>query len=235
MIQEHNIPFAQLTLPPEEVYEAMGYGTEPPDGEIREIVEEVIEHISSFAIARYLYFTTEGALDKTTLQIAQNTRQQEPTLLNIGPIISKQLRGSTSYALFVATAGEEFQAWMDKVKACDDMVLQYIADSLGSCVAEKIADYMEQDLSRRLAPEGLKHTNRFSPGYCEWHVSEQHKLFPLFPKDRPCGVQLTDSSLMIPIKSVSGIIGIGAEVKKMEYSCGVCTLERCYKKKRMQK
>lgn len=239
MIQEHNIPFSALTLPPEEVYEAMGYGAEAPEEEIRVVVEEVIAHVSSFAIGRFMYFTVEGVLDKTTLRITQNTRQteqspqqKEPTLLNIGSIISKQLRGATSYALFVATAGEEFQAWMDKVKACDDMVLQYIADSLGSCLAERIADYMEQDLGRRLTPEGLKHTNRFSPGYCEWHVSEQHKLFSLFPVSSPCGVQLTDSSLMLPIKSVSGIIGIGAEVKKMEYSCGICTFERCYKKKR---
>lgn len=228
MNQEFNIPFSELSVIPEEIYEAMGYDSVLPDEEIREIVEEVLEHVASFAIARFVYFTTEGILGKDTLQIAQ-------TNLHIGPTICKQLSGSTSFALFVATAGREFQEWTDRVKLCDDMVLQYIADSLGSCLAEKAADYMENHLAAVIAPEGLQHTNRFSPGYCNWHVSEQQELFSLFPSPSPCGVHLTSSSLMIPIKSVSGIIGIGNKVKKTAYSCGLCNLEQCYKRQHINK
>lgn len=227
MIQEHNIPFSKLATTPEEIYEAMGYGSESPGEDIREIVEEVLEHVASFAIGRFMYFTTEGVLSSKTLEMEKNT-------FNVGPIIARQLAGSTSFVLFVATAGQEFQQWMDRVKLCDDMVLQYIADSLGSCLAEKVADYMEKHLSAVIASQGLKHTNRFSPGYCNWHVSEQQNLFSLFPTPAPCGIELTESSLMIPIKSVSGIIGIGSQVKKLEYSCGLCTLERCYKKRKPQ-
>ncbi|MCK7538940.1 MAG: hypothetical protein MZV63_52410 [Marinilabiliales bacterium] len=46
-------------------------------------------------------------------------------------------------------------------------------------------------------------TNRFSPGYCGWDVAEQHKLFSFF-KDNFCGITLTESALMNPVKSVSG-------------------------------
>ena len=227
MIQEYNISFSDLSVTPEEVYEAMGYGAETPEEDIREIVEEVLEHVASFMIGRFTYFTTNGTLDRNTLQIAQTT-------LNIGSIISRQLKGSEAFVLFAATAGQEFEEWMEKVKCCDDIVLQFIADSLGSCLAEKVADYMEKYLATEIASEGLKHTNRFSPGYCDWHVFEQQKLFSFFPTPSPCGIQLTDSSLMIPIKSVSGIIGIGTNVRKMEYSCGLCTFERCYKKKSLR-
>ena len=82
------------------------------------------------------------------------------------------------------------------------MVKVYIADSLGSIIAEKAADCMEEELAAFIEKRGWKHTNRYSPGYCGWHVSEQQKLFSLFPVASPCGIQLTDSSLMIPIKSV---------------------------------
>jgi len=223
----HQITFSELSVTQQEVYEAMGYGAETPGEDIREIVEEVLEHVASFMIGRFTYFTTSGTLDKNTLQIAQ-------TALNIGSIISRQLKGSEAFVLFAATAGQEFEEWMEKVKCCDDIVLQFIADSLGSCLAEKVADYMENCLATEIASEGLKHTNRFSPGYCDWHVSEQQKLFSLFPTPSPCGIRLTESSLMIPIKSVSGIIGIGTNVKRMEYSCGLCTFERCYKKKALR-
>lgn len=84
---------------------------------------------------------------------------------------------------------------------------------------------MEEELAAFIEKRGWKHTNRYSPGYCGWHVSEQQKLFSLFPVASPCGIQLTDSSLMIPIKSVSGIIGVGSHVRKLEYTCGLCTYE----------
>jgi len=72
-----------------------------------------------------------------------------------------------------------------------------------------------------MAQTGLKITNRYSPGYCGWVTSEQHKLFALLPKDI-CSIRLTESSLMLPIKSVSGFIGIGPNVRFNPYTCQLC-------------
>jgi len=73
---------------------------------------------------------------------------------------------------------------------------------------------------------GLKVSNRYSPGYCTWDVSEQKKLFSFFP-DRFAGITLSDSSLMNPIKSVSGIAGIGKDIKHLGYVCDNCTVVDC--------
>lgn len=37
---------------------------------------------------------------------------------------------------------------------------------------------------------------------------------------------------MIPIKSVSGIIGTGSAVHKVDYTCGLCTYDACYRRKK---
>ena len=110
------------------------------------------------------------------------------------------------------------------------MVRVFIADALGSVVAERCADVMEESLQESIDKLGWHHTNRFSPGYCGWHVSQQQLLFPLFGGNT-CGVLLTDSSLMVPIKSISGIIGIGKKVRKLDYTCGLCDFTQCYKRK----
>lgn len=223
MVREHNIPFDKLSVGRRDIYEAIGYGTETPDEDILKIIEESIERATSLGVARFMYLTTEGCLTNKTLQIADQT-------FCIGPVIANQLAGSEEYALFVATTGQAFEKWLEEVKLSDDIVLQFITNSIGSCFAEKAADHMEQYLEQEILPKGLKHTNRFSPGYCNWSVSEQQKLFSLFPTPTPCGVRLTPSSLMVPVKSVSGIIGIGEQVKRTDYPCGLCGLERCYKR-----
>ena len=135
----------------------------------------------------------------------------EQPAFDLGRTILRQLSSSEAYALFICTSGVEYEAYQQQLKAQGDMLRVFIADALG-----------------RL---GWKHTNRYSPGYCGWHVSEQQLLFPLF-EGHTCGVRLTDSSLMLPIKSVSGIIGIGEKVRKLDYTCGLCDFEKCYKRRK---
>jgi hypothetical protein len=57
-------------------------------------------------------------------------------------------------------------------------------------------------------------------------VEEQKKLFSFLPKEF-CGVSLTDSALMIPIKSISGIIGVGKNVEYKQYFCDTCGRKDC--------
>ena len=43
----------------------------------------------------------------------------------------------------------------------------------------------------------------------------------------PTGITINESCLMQPIKSVSGIIGIGDEVRKRSYGCDICNSTSC--------
>ena len=160
----------------------------------------------------------------------QSLEASPTTVLSPGHIILRQLRGSEAYAFFVCTAGVEFEAFQQQLKQQDDLVRVFIADALGSVIAERCADQMELHLQQSIDKLGWHHTNRFSPGYCGWHVSQQQLLFPLF-RGHTCGVSLIASSLMVPIKSVSGIIGIGRNVRHLDYTCGLCNLQQCIYKR----
>ena len=140
-------------------------------------------------------------------------------------IIYHQLKNSEQLAIFVCTAGEGISQW-SKQMIPDDPLKGFIADILGSVVVESAIDVIHQKLNDETEQKGLKITNRYSPGYCNWHTSEQHKLFSLLPP-KICGIQLTDSALMLPIKSVSGFIGIGAKVRFNPYTCQLCEATHC--------
>lgn len=222
----HELTPDELKISPEDIYIQMGYGDTAPDDMTIAETETLMAQISAILKARCCFMITDGTLntEKETLSVMGRE-------FNIGRIITRQLRGSQRYAFFVATAGMEFEEFQHKLKASGDMVKIFITDAIGSVIAEKAADRMEELLENLISPGGWHHTNRFSPGYCGWHVSEQQSLFPLFNTDAPCGVTLTDSSLMTPIKSVSGVIGLGENVRKLEYTCGLCDFKLCYKRK----
>ena len=175
--------------------------------------ESIIRDVQQWLRPRYVYLT----------------RPDIPSEFHLGHIIAHQLRGSSAYALFIATAGTEYEEYLRRLKQLGDEVRVFIADAMGSVIAERCADAMERQLQASIDKLSWHHTNRFSPGYCGWPVSEQQMLFPLFGS-HTCGVSLTEGSLMVPVKSVSGIIGMGADVTRKEYICNLCDYEKCYKR-----
>lgn len=225
MIQRE-LTFDQLGISLSEIYEQMGYGTSVPDEMTADETNDMLAKIREILHPKFCFFVTDGKLDIDAFHLSAMGHD-----FNIGRIIARQLRDSQRYAFFVATAGMEFENLQHRLMDSGDMVKVFIADAIGSVIAEKTADKMEEELQNLLDPSGWHHTNRFSPGYCGWHVSEQQSLFPLFQTDKPCGVTLSESSLMTPIKSVSGVIGLGTKVRKLEYSCGICDFKQCYKRR----
>jgi len=213
-VTEKTLSFEELGITPADVYEQMGYHDAQPDKATQQETAMILKEVSQWLRPRFSYFVVNKQPD-----------------FEMGNIILRQLRGSEAFALFICTSGLEFETYQHRLKEQGDMVRVFIADALGSVIAEKCADQMEKALQERIDKLGWKHTNRFSPGYCGWHVSQQQLLFPLF-QGHTCGVKLTDSSLMVPIKSVSGIIGLGEKVRKLEYTCGLCDFKQCYKRKK---
>ena len=210
---EKTLSFEELGITPADVYEQMGYHDAQPDKATQQETAMILKEVSQWLRPRFSYFVVNKLPD-----------------FEMGTIILRQLRGSEAYALFICTSGLEFEAYQHQLKEQGDMVRVFIADALGSVIAEKCADQMEKALQESIDKLGWKHTNRFSPGYCGWHVSQQQLLFPLFG-GHTCGVSLTESSLMVPIKSVSGIVGLGEKVRKLDYTCGLCDFKQCYKRK----
>ncbi len=198
----------------------MGYGGAIPEADLCVLCEELLKEACKVAKPRFYYTIRECEIEGGVIKMADDT-------FNSGKTISGLLRRSDRVAIFVATAGEEFQSWMDGISAEGDMISTFIIDSIGSMMVEATGDFMEKQLERDPEMEGVKHTNRFSPGYCGWNIVEQHKLFGLLP-DSVCSINLSESSLMHPIKSISGVIGIGENVVAKKYGCSICKRLDCH-------
>lgn len=149
---------------------------------------------------------------------------------NCGKIISRQLRGSIRLIFFACTLGKRFDRWSRDFFAQGDGLSGYVADGIGSVMVEAATDWLDEQLQREMSSAGLSCSNRFSPGYCGWDVRQQHTLFALLP-DHFLDIELTPSALMLPIKSVSGVIGAGPGLRRLPYSCQLCSKQDCYMRK----
>jgi hypothetical protein len=121
--------------------------------------------------------------------------------------LSSALDGSDEIVCFVATIGNVIEKKINGLIAQNRLSEAYVLDAMGSVAVE---DMVEQFHQYRRAPffsENKSVTLRFSPGYCDWPVTEQKKLFNLFDSE-PQGVKLLNSCLMQPRKSVSGVFGL---------------------------
>jgi hypothetical protein len=223
--------FKDLKLNSSQIEAVLGY----KEGEDREIVTSLIEEILTechkicnikaefkvFGDIRFDNDTKSVEINKIRFQIKK--------------IVFNQIKKSDSVAIFLCTAGDEIGIRSRKIMQERDFLKGYIYDVIGSEIVEAAADLMQTNLEKTIFDSRERITNRFSPGYCGWDVAEQHKLFQLIP-DNYCGIHLTPSALMDPVKSISGIIGIGKNVKYNPYTCGICDMNDCvYRRVREKK
>ena len=214
--------FNQLSITPAKVYAEMGYSKKEPESYVIEMTGNLLEEFSDNIVSTCFFEIHEGKVENNSIVLNNGT------VFQVNDVLSTLMCGSVQFAIFASTAGREFQQYQDKLKAEGDLLKIFIVDSIGSSIAESAGDYLEIKLEEKIG--SLKHTNRFSPGYCGWHLTEQKKLFHLF-RDYSNVISLTESCLMIPIKSISGIIGIGEKVKEKIYGCQYCEMKNCYKRR----
>jgi hypothetical protein len=153
------------------------------------------------------------------------------TFFECGKIIASNFKGCESILILATTLGNKISDYARELMDEGEILSGFILDKIASEIVEQFADRIEIAVEKQLSELELKITNRYSPGYCGWNVSEQHKMFSLLPENF-CGISLTESALMLPIKSVSAVIGIGTQAERRDYQCSICDIEFCYKRER---
>jgi len=121
---------------------------------------------------------------------------------------------------YVVTCGTELDAWAHTL---DDMLLRYWADTINEMALRVAVQVFNQHLTDCYE---LGRTSTMAPGsLADWPIHEQRPLFTLLGDPQAAiGVHLTDSYLMIPNKTVSGIC-FPTEVDFQ--SCQLCPRGKC--------
>ena len=108
----------------------------------------------------------------------------------------------------------------------DDMSGAVLCDACASVWADSLCDGLEREIERGLE-DGEFLTLRFSPGYGDVPMSATADLLRLLDAGRGIGVTLSQKGMMIPVKSVTALIGIADRPQKRRRSCEDCAMKSC--------
>ena len=187
--------FFGLTVDKKMACRFMGYKSENEPEQLGELYEQCLaEYLSAVSF--------KGCYRKSSLSFGSDGE----IFFDFGTVkshdLTKNLKNCSSAYIFAVTSGLGVDRLLMKYKKTDPlkaMMLDCIASSGIECRCDEINEFIVKDKNSR---------PRYSPGYGDTGISHQKDILSFLDAHRRLGIALTDSMLMIPVKSVTAIIGV---------------------------
>lgn len=190
-----------------------------PDEETKAIIEVKRRLLSGKASGRHCH-----ALFEIQANDGNRVILKKPRLTLEGKAIARHLTGSTHVALMAATLGQPADQMIlaDSYRSPSDAL---ITDAVASAMVEDVCDECEDAIRATLGPAD-KMTSRFSPGYSDLPLSVHPEIIRVLDATKRIGLTANDSHLLLPLKSVIAIIGIGTQATEETPGSG-CHGKQC--------
>ncbi len=205
----------------------LGYGSSKADEKISNILNECEQEIIENARPRYIYrrFDIEPVYEKHTEEY-KGISVCKTNLILPGNSIKKHLMGCHSAVLMAVTISEQADRLI-RIAKVSNMVKAVVLDSLASVAVEQACDKTEQIIKSEY-PD-MYQTFRFGIGYGDLPIHLQKDFLNVLNAPKLIGLNVTDSCMLVPTKSVTAVIGLSEnEIKGQARGCQTCNMnKRC--------
>jgi len=210
-----------LRLEPSRILRALGVS---PKGEKRylDILEGLIPRARELIEPVLLY----------DLFPVEEVRQEE-VVIRGGVVRSRRLARlwgrAQEVALALSTLGPQLDEQVSAYFASGKPVVACALDAVGNVALGEMSEKFCRLMEKRARGRGVETSAPFSPGNVDWKLEGQSLFFALLPTEE-IGVQLNESYLMVPLKSVSKAVALGRNLHPAARMppCEYCSLaKRC--------
>lgn len=191
------------------------------NAKVDEAISDVLLHAEPRAIHRIFRLESKDKVLSVDASINLNY-----------PDLQSHLQGCEECLFIAGTLGVAMDTRLKYVSHID-MAKYIMMDAAAGALIEETLDLLEASLPIE------RTTFRYSPGYGDVPLSLQKELLAVLDTQRKIGLSVTPQFLMVPTKSISGFVGIGAT--RRERTCDGCKLfdtcefrrndTRCYQMK----
>jgi hypothetical protein len=138
-------------------------------------------------------------------------------------VLAKNLEHVERVFPYVLTIGDLLE---NTARSSESITAKLVLDAVGDLALGSALEHLQRHISGQY---GLETTSHMGPGQLDWPITQQRELFSILGrvKDK-IGVTLTESLMMVPRKSISGII---FPTEETFISCQLCQRNKCPSRK----
>ena len=140
-----------------------------------------------------------------------------------GKDLAQILRGCQRAVLLAATLGSSVDKLIGRLQATamDDAV---ILNACATAEIEALCRRAEGEILRAIGKDSFL-TMRYSPGYGDVPLAESEKIITALCAQKQVGLTLTRTNILVPLKSVTAVIGINKDKREEGGECPGCGLQ----------
>jgi len=183
------------------------------------IAEKLIDSKGIFHVFKIVHFSI----------LKKKIELENHILLSLTDTMIDYLQGISRLAIGIVTLGHALEKQTSEYFQEKEYSRGLILDAIGTVAVRNLSQYEISIICREAQQMQLQTTKRFVPGTHEWDIKAQKMIFNIMPAYQ-IDVNLTDSFMMVPAKSLSWAIGIGKHLvnpSKDDNSCRICQAVNC--------
>jgi hypothetical protein len=136
--------------------------------------------------------------------------------------LADQLVKADAIIVVVCTIGSKLDHEVEKDFAIKDYALGYDLDVIGGISLSHLESQFYAQVESDVHSLGKQVSCRYSPGMANWTIDQgQPPIFSILPECKPY-VELLPSMQMLPLKSISWVIGVGTSFPPGKSPCKYC-------------
>lgn len=210
-----------MTIDKTEVLRYLGHTNQAIDPNIGQLLDECLIEITKIMTPKFVYETFMLGKEEDAISL------QGTILVMESKDIADLLANSDKCVLMAASLGLEVDRKI-AYYAKTDVTRSLILDACASTAIEALCDQVEEAVRLEACDHGYHITTRFSPGYGDLPITLQKPITQVLQTYPKIGLTVNESSIMLPRKSVTAIIGWQKEEAAAKViKCKGCNKQNC--------
>ena len=197
----------EVTIDPHEVLRYLGYKKDL-------VTAEDLAQVEGFLPEACACMKPAACWGRFTIELLEGDKIRFPYGEVHSADLTKNFKGGNvacrEIFLFAATIGLEYDRLVQRARI-SSMAKASFLNAIGAAAVENVCDQLNEELRQLAASEGKSLRPRYSAGYGDYTLENQRGIFDLLTPAKYIGLTLKDNLIMVPEKSVTAVIGIGAE------------------------
>jgi 5-methyltetrahydrofolate--homocysteine methyltransferase len=209
-------PLVITALNRNEAIRYMGQADGQCDDKLQKVMDECEKIILNAVKPRYLYKCFEISECEEGVSVIGTS------LILKGNDIKKHLKGCDRAVLMCATLSSDIDRQI-RVAELSDILRALALDCLASTAVEQLCDKVELLIKEEFGEYEM--TFRYGLGYGDLPISQQNEFLTVLNAPKVIGLNVTESNILTPRKSVTAIIGLSKnKIPAAKRGCAVCNM-----------